>query len=66
MCIRDSPRLGSLLANDSDSYQYLAESIRMHPDQEQLKKMMQDQGYRECKFYNLLNGVVAIHIGSND
>jgi demethylmenaquinone methyltransferase/2-methoxy-6-polyprenyl-1,4-benzoquinol methylase len=60
------PRLGSLLANDSDSYQYLAESIRMHPDQEQLKKMMQDQGYRECKFYNLLNGVVAIHIGSND
>ena len=60
------PRLGSLLANDSDSYQYLAESIRMHPDQEQLKKMMQDQGYRECKFYNLLNGVVAIHVGSND
>ena len=60
------PKLGSLLANDSDSYQYLAESIRMHPDQEQLKKMMQDQGYRECKFYNLLNGVVAIHIGSND
>ena len=60
------PRLGSLLANDSDSYQYLAESIRMHPDQEQLKKMMQDEGYKECKFYNLLNGVVAIHIGSND
>ena len=60
------PRLGSLLANDSDSYKYLAESIRMHPDQEQLKKMMQDEGYRECKFYNLLNGVVAIHIGSND
>ena len=60
------PKLGSLLANDSDSYQYLAESIRMHPDQEQLKKMMQDQGYRECKFYNLLNGVVAIHVGSND
>tara|TARA_B100001250_G_scaffold307547_1_gene269381 strand:+ start:1066 stop:1806 length:741 start_codon:yes stop_codon:yes gene_type:complete len=59
------PRLGSMLANDSESYQYLAESIRMHPDQELLKKMMLDSGFKECKFYNLLNGVVAIHIGSD-
>jgi len=55
-----------LLANDSKSYQYLAESIRMHPDQEKLKEMMQDEGLVDCKFYNLLNGVVAIHIGNND
>ena len=60
------PKLGSLLANDSDSYQYLAESIRMHPDQEALKEMMIKQGFSNCKFYNLLNGIVAIHIGYND
>ena len=60
------PKLGSLLANDSESYQYLAESIRMHPDQEKLKEMMQGVGLVDCKFYNLLNGVVAIHIGNND
>ena len=60
------PRLGSILANDSDSYQYLAESIRMHPDQENLKKMIIESGFKEAKFYNLLNGIVAIHIGSND
>jgi len=55
------PKLGSLLANDSESYQYLAESIRMHPDQETLKDMVLDAGFDECKFYNLVNGVVAIH-----
>jgi demethylmenaquinone methyltransferase/2-methoxy-6-polyprenyl-1,4-benzoquinol methylase len=55
-----------LLANDSESYKYLAESIRMHPDQEKLKEMMQGAGLVDCKFYNLLNGVVAIHIGNND
>jgi demethylmenaquinone methyltransferase/2-methoxy-6-polyprenyl-1,4-benzoquinol methylase len=60
------PKLGSILANDSDSYQYLAESIRMHPDQEHLKKMIIKSGFKEAKFYNLLNGIVAIHIGSND
>ena len=59
-------KLGSILANDSDSYQYLAESIRMHPDQEHLKKMIIESGFKEAKFYNLLNGIVAIHIGSND
>jgi len=60
------PKLGSVLANDSDSYQYLAESIRMHPDQELLKKMILETGFKECKFYNLLNGIVAIHIAYND
>ncbi len=60
------PKLGSLLANDSDSYQYLAESIRMHPDQDKLKDMMQTVGLNNCKFFNLLNGIVAIHIGYND
>ena len=60
------PKLGSLLANDSDSYQYLAESIRMHPDQDKLKNMMLSAGLSNCKFFNLLNGIVAIHIGYND
>ena len=60
------PKLGSLLANDSDSYQYLAESIRMHPDQDKLKNMMLTAGLNNCKFFNLLNGIVAIHIGYND
>lgn len=55
------PKLGSFLANDSESYQYLAESIRMHPDQETLRGMVLDSGFTECKFYNLVNGVVAIH-----
>jgi demethylmenaquinone methyltransferase / 2-methoxy-6-polyprenyl-1,4-benzoquinol methylase len=55
------PKLGNLFANDSDSYQYLAESIRMHPDQETLKNMVLDSGFNQCKFYNLVNGVVAIH-----
>ena len=55
------PKLGSFLANDSQSYQYLAESIRMHPDQETLKDMVLDAGFDDCKFYNLVNGVVSIH-----
>jgi demethylmenaquinone methyltransferase/2-methoxy-6-polyprenyl-1,4-benzoquinol methylase len=56
------PKLGSLLANDSESYQYLAESIRMHPDQELLKTMVLESGFNKCKFYNLLNGIVSIHV----
>jgi demethylmenaquinone methyltransferase/2-methoxy-6-polyprenyl-1,4-benzoquinol methylase len=56
------PRLGSILANDSESYQYLAESIRMHPDQESLKDMILDAGFGKCKFYNLVNGIVCIHV----
>ena len=55
------PKLGSFLANDSESYQYLAESIRMHPDQETLKDMVLDAGFDDCKFYNLVNCVVSIH-----
>ena len=55
------PKLGKLLANDYESYQYLAESIRMHPDQETLKDMVLESGFSECRFYNLVNGVVAIH-----
>ena len=60
------PRLGSIFANDSESYQYLAESIRMHPDQESLKSMVLKTGFKDCKFYNLLNGIVAIHVARND
>jgi len=56
------PKLGSVLANDSDSYQYLAESIRMHPDQESLKAMILESGFDKCKFYNLINGIVSIHV----
>jgi demethylmenaquinone methyltransferase/2-methoxy-6-polyprenyl-1,4-benzoquinol methylase len=55
------PKLGGLFVNDEDSYRYLAESIRMHPAQEELKVMVLDSGFEECKFYNLVNGVVAIH-----
>ena len=55
------PKMGKFLANDSESYKYLAESIRMHPDQVTLKQMILDGGFEECKFFNLLNGIVAIH-----
>ena len=57
------PLMGKLIANDADSYRYLAESIRMHPDQETLKSMMLDAGYCECKYYNMTGGVVALHKG---
>jgi len=57
------PRLGELVANDSQSYQYLAESIRMHPDQETLLAMMQDAGFERCRFHNLAMGIVALHVG---
>jgi demethylmenaquinone methyltransferase/2-methoxy-6-polyprenyl-1,4-benzoquinol methylase len=60
------PKLGSILANDSDSYQYLAESIRMHPDQESLKDMVLESGFNNCKFYNLFNGIVAIHVANKN
>ena len=55
------PTLGEWVANDRESYQYLAESIRMHPDQEELRNMILDAGFEKCKFYNLQNGIVAIH-----
>ncbi|HCN6763300.1 class I SAM-dependent methyltransferase, partial [Xanthomonas citri pv. citri] len=53
----------SLVANDADSYRYLAESIRMHPDQDTLKAMMQDAGFESVDYYNLTAGVVALHRG---
>ena len=57
------PRLGALLANDSASYRYLAESIRRHPDQETLKGMMERAGFERCAYYNLSGGIVALHVG---
>ncbi|MGE0080583.1 MAG: bifunctional demethylmenaquinone methyltransferase/2-methoxy-6-polyprenyl-1,4-benzoquinol methylase UbiE [Thiohalomonadaceae bacterium] len=57
------PLMGQLIANDRASYQYLAESIRMHPDQETLKGMMQDAGFVRCDYYNLTGGIVALHRG---
>lgn len=57
------PRMGQLIANDAESYRYLAESIRMHPDQETLKGMMQDAGFERCDVHNLTGGIVAIHRG---
>ncbi|MEX1265693.1 MAG: bifunctional demethylmenaquinone methyltransferase/2-methoxy-6-polyprenyl-1,4-benzoquinol methylase UbiE [Woeseia sp.] len=57
------PLLGKLVANDDASYRYLAESIRMHPDQEALLKMMQDAGFERCRYHNLAGGIVALHIG---
>ncbi len=57
------PALGKLVANDSDSYRYLAESIRMFPDQETLKGMMGDAGLEGCRYHNLSGGIVALHRG---
>jgi demethylmenaquinone methyltransferase/2-methoxy-6-polyprenyl-1,4-benzoquinol methylase len=57
------PTLGKLVAGDADSYQYLAESIRMHPDQETLKSMMEEAGLERCRYHNLAAGIVALHIG---
>ena len=55
--------MGQLVANDKESYQYLAESIRMHPDQETLKTMMQYVGFAEVSYHNLTGGIVALHRG---
>jgi demethylmenaquinone methyltransferase/2-methoxy-6-polyprenyl-1,4-benzoquinol methylase len=57
------PRLGKAVANDADSYRYLAESIRMHPDQETLKSMMEQAGLEKVEYFNLAAGVVALHRG---
>tara|TARA_B100001996_G_scaffold337298_1_gene289087 strand:- start:149 stop:892 length:744 start_codon:yes stop_codon:yes gene_type:complete len=57
------PLLGKLVANDADSYQYLAESIRMHPDQDKLITMMEDANFERCRFTNLSGGIVALHEG---
>jgi len=57
------PKMGKLVADDAESYQYLAESIRMHPDQETLKQMMLNAGYDRVEIHNLTGGVVALHRG---
>jgi demethylmenaquinone methyltransferase / 2-methoxy-6-polyprenyl-1,4-benzoquinol methylase len=57
------PKLGKLVANDDASYRYLAESIRMHPGQEELKTMMHKGGFGHVDFHNLTGGLVALHVG---
>lgn len=57
------PKMGELIANDADSYRYLAESIRMHPGQEELKQMMIDAGLERVEYFNMTGGVVAVHRG---
>lgn len=57
------PRLGQLVAGDSDSYRYLAESIRMHPDQQTLKTMLLKGGFTHVDYHNLTGGLVALHVG---
>ncbi|WP_406665134.1 bifunctional demethylmenaquinone methyltransferase/2-methoxy-6-polyprenyl-1,4-benzoquinol methylase UbiE [Gallaecimonas sp. GXIMD1310] len=57
------PMMGKLVAGDAESYQYLAESIRMHPDQDTLKAMMSDAGFDEVEYHNLTGGIVALHRG---
>lgn len=57
------PLMGKLVANDSESYKYLAESIRMHPDQHSLKQMMEQAGFENCDYNNLTFGIVAVHRG---
>ena len=57
------PRLGKLVAGDSHSYRYLAESIRMHPDQDLLKAMLQTAGFTDVQYSNLTGGIVALHTG---
>ncbi|KJV05455.1 bifunctional demethylmenaquinone methyltransferase/2-methoxy-6-polyprenyl-1,4-benzoquinol methylase UbiE [Methylocucumis oryzae] len=57
------PKIGKLVANDEASYRYLAESIRMHPDQSTLKQMMQEAGFERCDYFNMTQGIVAVHRG---
>lgn len=57
------PQLGKLVARDADSYRYLAESIRMHPGQEELKTLMKQRGFGHVDYHNLTGGVVALHVG---
>ena len=57
------PKIGQIVANDADSYRYLAESIRMHPSQEELKKMMENAGLEKVEYFNMTGGVVAVHRG---
>lgn len=57
------PKIGKLVAKDEDSYRYLAESIRMHPKQDELKKMMENAGLERCEYFNMSQGIVAVHRG---
>ncbi len=57
------PFMGKVITNDADSYRYLAESIRMHPDQETLLSMLKDAGFTDCEYHNMTSGVVALHKG---
>jgi len=57
------PAVGKLIANDEQSYRYLAESIRMHPDQETLRDMMRVAGFEDCRYHDLTGGIVALHRG---
>jgi demethylmenaquinone methyltransferase / 2-methoxy-6-polyprenyl-1,4-benzoquinol methylase len=57
------PMMGRLVANDEESYRYLAESIRKHPDQETLMAMMEDAGFVDCQYHNMTGGIVAVHRG---
>ncbi|MGB4497873.1 MAG: bifunctional demethylmenaquinone methyltransferase/2-methoxy-6-polyprenyl-1,4-benzoquinol methylase UbiE [Methylococcaceae bacterium] len=57
------PKIGRFVANDEESYRYLAESIRMHPKQAELKTMMEEAGLERCNFYNMTQGIVAVHRG---
>ena len=60
------PWLGERVAGDAESYRYLAESIRMHPDQETLKDMMEEAGFVQCEYHNMTGGIVALHRGFKD
>ena len=57
------PKIGEVIANTEESYRYLAESIRMHPTQDELIELMERSGFVECNYDNLTNGIVAIHSG---
>ncbi len=57
------PKIGAIVAKDEDSYRYLAESIRMHPKQDELKGMMENAGFDRCEYFNMTQGIVAVHRG---
>lgn len=57
------PKIGKVVANDEESYRYLAESIRMHPKQDELKTMMENAGLERCEYFNMTQGIVAVHRG---
>ena len=57
------PAMGKLITDDADSYRYLAESIRKHPDQESLLEMVDDAGFVDCRYHNMTGGIVAVHRG---